>query len=371
MIRASASCLIIAYTLCSLFTGMTAFCETPLKLKIGVALSLSGDCADVGSDSLKGLRLALEEINQAGGILSRQVELVVEDTKESSSVNAVTAFKKLTDNKELQFIIGPSCSSAALALAPIARKLPSILMISPSVGVRDFVTGSDNIFKLWPYDEDGPRLLAQFASKKNWRKVAIISSQQAWELAQGNFVADAVVSFGGEVVAKVETLPSEPNLKGVITPILRRNPNVIVLTNYLQMDRAAIELAKQGYKGPVLTSLMTDEKIKLADGKLENSISYGYPPAAPEFLEKFEARFGSKPTSVGADTSYDALVLLKETIVKTQTFDVEVIKKTLRDAHEFMGASGKFSLDSSGGAIRVPQLFKVVGEQKIQLGQLD
>ncbi len=366
MIRVSTVVLILTYILYSLSLGISAYCETPLNIKIGVALSLSGDCADVGSDSLKGLNLAVEEINRSGGILTRQVELVVEDTKESSSINAVTAFKKLTDDKEINFIIGPSCSSAALAIAPIARKLPKVVLISPSVGVREFVSGADNIFKLWPYDEDGPRLLAQYASKQNWKKVAIISSQQAWELAQGNFVAEAVTSFGGEVVAKVETLPNEPNLKAVVVQILRRLPDVVVLANYLQMDRAAIELARHGYKGSILTSLMTDDKIKLAEGKLESSISYGYPPAVPEFLHKFETRFGAKPASVSADTAYDSMILLKDAIVRAQTFDVEVIKRTLHEVREFMGASGKFSLDSSGGAIRIPRLFRVVGEQKVE-----
>lgn len=369
MIRVVIRFIILLQVFVYFSSGTNAFCQPSQKLKIGVAFSLSGDCADVGADSLKGLTLAVEEINQQGGILSRQIELVVEDTKESSSVNAVTAFKKLTDQRDIQYIVGPSCSSAALALAPIARRLPNTILISPSVGVREFVTSADTIFKLWPYDEDGPRLLAEYASRKQWKKVAIISSQQAWELAQGNFVAHAVSASGGEVVSKVEPLPNEPNLKGVITLILRRAPDVVVLTNYLQMDRAAVELHRQGYKGPILTSLMTDEKIKLAEGTLENSISYGYPPAVPEFLKKYKARFGSTPMSIGADTSYDAMVLIKEAIVRAQTFDVGIVKKELHDVREFKGASGNFSLDSSGGAIREPHLFKVVGLQKVEIAK--
>lgn len=367
MIRAVTRLLILLLLSASLLVRTEAFGETARKLKIGVAVSLSGDCADVGADSLKGLQLAVEEINRTGGVLSREIELVVEDTHESSSVQSVSAFKELTKRDDMHYIIGPSCSSAALALAPIAKKQSNIILISPSVGVREFVAGSDNIFKLWPYDEDGPRLLADYAKTRNWKKVGIISSQQAWELAQGKIVADAVVASGGEVVSKVEPLPNESDLKTVVAPVVRRAPDVIVLTNYLQMDRAAVELARNGYKGPILTSLMTDEKIKLADGKLEGSISYGYPPAAPEFVKKFEARFGTGPVSVGADTSYDAIVLLKEVIERKQSLDVEVIKKALREVREFKGASGRFSLDSSGGAIRVPQLFKVEGQRKVEL----
>ncbi len=148
---------------------------------IAALLSLTGDCADVGDLSKKGIELAIKEINAEGGILGRPVKLILEDSNESNSINAVSAYRRLLLNSDIHFLIGPSCSPAALAIAPIAAKNPDVILFSPSVGQREFNEAGDNLFKLWPYDEEGPKLLAEYANKKGWKKVAIFSSQQSWE----------------------------------------------------------------------------------------------------------------------------------------------------------------------------------------------
>lgn len=337
------------------------------SIKIGAILSLSGDCADVGELTRKGLELASSEINSHGGILGRSVEFVVEDTKESNSINAVTAFQRILLNKEIRFLFGPSCTPAGLAVAPVAAKHPEILLISPSIGLREFNEAGPNIFKLWPYDEDGPRLLAEFAIEQNWRSAAVFSSQQAWELAQGRFFSVAFEKLGGKITEKVEPIQSINDLKTEAMKLIRSKPDVIVLTNYLQFDIAARELERQGWKGPKIASLMTGEKILSAAGALEGTVSYGYPPASPSYLDLFQKKFGREPWSISSDTAYDALTLLAKVINEKKSLSPELIAGELRKVRDYRGASGVFSIDEKGGVLRTPILYVVKGNHNVAL----
>lgn len=326
---------------------------------IGAIVSLSGDCADVGDVSRKGLELAAEEVNASGGILGKKIQLTVEDTKETSSINAVTAFKHITLNPELHYLIGPSCTPAGLAVAPIAAKLPNIILASPSIGLRQFNEAGENIFKLWPYDEDGPKLLAKYAIEKGWKRVAIFSSQQAWEQAQGNFFAAEFRKLGGEVVAKVEPLQSEHDLRTEAMKLVRSDPDFVLLCDYIQFDIAAQELVRQGYKGPKLSTLMTAEKVELAKGALEGTVAYGYEPASPVFVERYTKKYGQAPNSIGADNAYDALHLIARAINEVGADNPQMVRKKLREVKNYPGASGVFSIDGHGGVVRSPILFVV------------
>src|SRR5262245_7502563 len=116
----------------------SSFAEQEDNLKIGVMLCQTGNCADWGSAALKGAQLAREQVNAAGGVLSKQIEFIVEDSAESiSGARAVTAFQSLL-SKDLHFYIAPSWSPAALAIAPIAAKRTDVIVITPSASAREF-----------------------------------------------------------------------------------------------------------------------------------------------------------------------------------------------------------------------------------------
>jgi branched-chain amino acid transport system substrate-binding protein len=324
---------------------------------IGAFLSLTGDCADGGDLSKKGIELAIDEVNANGGILGRPVQLILEDSREANSVNAVTAYRRLIVNADIHYIIGPSCTPAGLAVAPLAAKNPNIVLISPSIGLRQFNEAGENIFKLWPYDEEGPKLLAQYARKQGWKRAAIFSSQQTWSEAQGNFFEAEFERLGGEIVAKVEPLQGESDLRSSAMRLVTAKPEFVLLSNYTQFEIAAQELVRQGYRGPKLSTLMTEEKVSLSNGALDGDVSYGYEPASPKFLELFKAKYGKEPWGIGADTAYDAMHLYAKTINEIKTDNPLLVSKQLLTIKDYPGASGVLSIDTQGGVTRQPSLF--------------
>ena len=120
----------------TLILATSSFAETKAEnFKVGALLCLTGDCAEWGNNSLKGLQLAAEEINKTGGLLGRQIEIVAQDTREASGGgNSVSAYRQLTLDQEVNYIVGPTWTIGGLPLAPIAAQNRKIIMTSPSLG---------------------------------------------------------------------------------------------------------------------------------------------------------------------------------------------------------------------------------------------
>jgi branched-chain amino acid transport system substrate-binding protein len=357
--------LILASTVFAAFGVGTSVAESP-SWRVGVMVCLSGACAESGRNSLEGVQLAVDEINSKGGVLGHQVDLKVEDTVEgtSSGAGAVSAFRKLLEDSSIHFLIGPSWTPGGLSVAPIAAKRSDIILTSPSLGVADFDRAGDNIFNLWPHDEDATRNLASFALTKGWKRVAVFSSQQPWELLQGTTFSDEFARQGGHVVVKVEPLPTQPDLRAEALRIRSAKPDAVFLSNFTQMGVGAKQLRDLGYKGPLFAILMDDTRIETSAGALDDSIYSGYPAPDPGFSTSFRARYHKEP-GIGADTAYDTMKLYAWAVTEAGTFDPGKVKSTIQSA-TLPGASGIIRFDKFGGVKKDPVLYVVRGKEKVR-----
>src|SRR5690349_19874453 len=139
-------------------------------LKVGISVSLTGPAAEVGRNTLNGAQLATDEINKAGGVLGRQIELVVEDDKTTNPV-AVLAFSKLSGNAEIPAFLGPSRSTQIHAIAPDVMKISKPIMID---GTDPTLTHMGNpwLFRCRPNDTYSAKVMADFGvdtlGKRKW-----------------------------------------------------------------------------------------------------------------------------------------------------------------------------------------------------------
>lgn len=337
----------------------------PESLKIGAMLCLSGECAEWGSNSLKGLQLAAKEINDQGGVLGKNIELLVQDSRDESPSQAVSAYRQLTADSSVRFLVGTTWSVGGLPVAPIAKR-GKVLLTSPSIGVREFNETSDNIFNVWPHDEIGTRLLANYAVKQGWKRAAIFSVQDPWAITQGTVFEEEVGKLGGSVTLKVEPLGETPSLKTEALSLINTKPDVIFMTNFNHMARAAKELRKLKYKGPILAILMDKSTLKAADGALEGAVFALYPEASKSFTETFRRTYGEKP-GITADTAYDVLKLYAKSITEAGTTEVDAVKKIFASVRDYQGASGTISFDENGGVLKTPLLWRVKGMEYEQV----
>lgn len=335
------------------------------EFKVGLLLCLTGGCAEPGNNALKGLQLAAEELNAQGGVLGKKITFIVEDSREGDGgAHSVSGYQKLGLHKDIQYLVGPTWTVGGLPLVPLVSKRSDVIMTSPSLGVADFNEAADHMFNVWPHDSYSTEGLAEFAMKRGWRRAAVFSNQGPWESAQAKVFAAAFKRLGGEVVAFEEPVAEGADLKGESLRIKSKNPDVVFMSNYTQMDTASRELQKLHYQGKIMAILMDETRIKNAAGALDGAFFARYADPGPDFISKFQKKFSEKP-GIAADTGYDVLKLYAAAIEAAKTFDPSIVKKGIQ-ASKFRGASGEIVFDAHGGVVKRPQ-FWIVKDGKQEL----
>ena len=335
------------------------------KFKIGAPICLTGGCAEWGEATKNGLTIAQESLNAKGGILGKQIEIIYEDTSEATGgFKAVTAFKKLKSYGDINFYIGPSWTPGGLALAPVVGKMKDVVMISPSLGVAQFIESSSNLFNTMPHSEDATRAIARLMIQNQLKKVAIFSSQQPWEDLQAKVFREEFIKLGGEIISEQSPNPDTTDLKTESLKIVSAKPESVFLANLNQSGIASRQLRGLGYKGPLYAALLDQTRIDLAQGALEGAVTAQYPEASSDFVAAYTKRFGKKPNT-SADTAHDAMIVLAMAINNAKSISSEsVIAQILKI--EFQGASGLVKFDSKGGVVRTPQ-YVVVKNSRLEI----
>src|SRR5215469_12282584 len=146
--------------LAGLMVVLTCLASSAEPLKIGVLAPLTGSAAEQGRDRIQGAKLAVEEVNKAGGVLGRPIELVIEDAQ-STSPGLVLAFSKLAGDKDIPAFIGPITSTGAHAMAPDVQRLGKPVMIG---GTDPQLTHMGNpwLFRFRPNDTYSARVIADY-----------------------------------------------------------------------------------------------------------------------------------------------------------------------------------------------------------------
>lgn len=342
-----------------LFLAYLRFAEPPNdasnSIPVGVLLCLQGVCSEWGENALKGAMLAAEEINSAGGLNGKQIELIVEDSAEGVSVGrTISAFRSLK-NKGTRFLIGPSWTPAGLALAPIVSKDKDIIMMSPSLGVASFNETAKNLFTLWPHDSHTTEKIARHMYQLGIRRVAIFSSEQPWDQLQGRTFEKEFVRLGGTVTIRLEPNPGKQDIKVEATKVVASRPEAVFLSNFQQLAIALKEMRKLKFKGVRATILIDETRIKNAEGAMSGVWYAKFPEAKEEFTEAFRLRFGDVP-GPSAATAYDAIYAFAKAYSKNPVVDISLAKQLLEQ--RTLGASGEIVFDTKGGLVRVPQILK-------------
>lgn len=326
--------------------------------KIGLAVCFTGECAGDGDSTVKGAELAASELNAIGGVLGKRITFESQDTADAvSGARAMSAYRQLRLNPSIHYFIGPSWTPGALTLAPIVSKDAGVIIATPSVGVKEFHMSGNNVFNMRGTDEVSTRALAKVAFERGWRRAAIFSSQQPWELLQGNYFEEEFKKLGGQIVAKVEPLPTITSLNGEALRIKSSNPDVIFFSSVVQLGIAAKELRKLGWHGPQLAAFVDDTRLSDAAGALEGVMYMTFSQPTSEFSEKYRARYGRRP-EIPAGASYDIVYAYAKAIEEAKSFDTTLVQSYLLKVR-FNGSSGEVQFDKDGCAIKQIRLWTV------------
>ena len=346
--------------------GMLAGCGQEAKsdeIKIGANFEITGNVANYGGMTLEGLKLAIKQANDAGGVNGKKITLVVADTKSEASEAANSATKLISTDK-VKVLVGPSTTSNVLATTQIAteNKIPLIAPTgtSPKITVENGQV-KPFIFRSCFIDPLQGEVMATFASKTLKAKTAAVymdsSSDYSKSLAQ--VFKEKFEAAGGKVVIEEAFFQKDQDFKATLTKIKGANADVIFIPAYYEEVGKIVKQARElGINSPMLgTDGWDDAKvvdIAGADALNNTFFSTHYSEQDSEvqgFVEAFKAEYNKAP-NVFAALGYDAGKMLVDAIKRAGSDDPEKIRQALEETKDLQVGTGMISIDKNHDPIK-------------------
>ena len=201
-------------------------------VRIGITTILSGQYADRGQSEQYGAEIALDQINQAGGVLGRPVEAFYADNACKPDIG-VPATKRLIEQQHVPVIIGALCTPVTHAIEPVVKDAKIPLVIATSAG-QDFVDasgvgGNDYLFKTIPSEVDIARGMIRFLAAKNVKSVAVIAEAGGFPHANAVALAKAARDAGMKVTAEETITPGSTDLAALLGSVQQGAPDELLV----------------------------------------------------------------------------------------------------------------------------------------------
>jgi branched-chain amino acid transport system substrate-binding protein len=327
-------------------------------IRLGLVDELTGAQAEAGQLTLKGVKLAIDEINAAGGIMGRHIDLIVEDNA-STNPGTVLAYSKLVGEGKIAAVIGPLRSTQVQAASPTiaAAKVPAFIG-----GSDPSLTRVNNpwIFRIRPNDLFSSKVMAEYAVKVlKGKKIAIIHSTDTFGSGGKNALIEALKALGAEPVTIQGYTSNSQDFTAIVLAIKKSGADVLTsyMTNAPDVGIFAKQLRQLGLTMPWIgsASLATDTAVKLAGDALWGTytVSDFVIEANDEsraYAKKFRAAHGAEPDLFSA-WAYGAVYLIKHAIETAKSTDAEAMRKALLATRGFKGVEGTYDFEPNGDAV--------------------
>ncbi|MDR0387883.1 MAG: ABC transporter substrate-binding protein [Treponema sp.] len=324
---------LIALTLCCAASMAFVACKKAADtVAIGAVFPLSGQVAFYGNESKDGIQLAIDEINEAGGLLGKKLTLIAEDD-EGNAEKSVNAFTKLTTRDKVSYVLGSSTSGATQAMTALAQQ-GKVILISPSATNTAVTRVGDYIFRTCFIDPFQGVVGADFAfDTLGARRAAVLYDAGAdYNTGLAESFREHFRAIGGQVVADEAYQSGDVDFNAQVTRIKAGDPDVVYLPNYYNdVTLQAKQLRAQGIVCALVGGDGWDGLIDNAGDEVLNGFwSAGFAadttdPRGQAFVNAFTAKY-NKPASQFSALGYDTMMLVADGIKAAGTFDTSVVK---------------------------------------------
>lgn len=327
-------------------------------IKIGLMAESTGPNAEAGVYQVNGARMALEEINKAGGVLGRQLELRIEDNQ-SSNPGSVLAVSKLTSGGDITALIGSVRSTQIQAVAPTVSKagLPMV------VGGTDYgLTHSNNpwIFRARPNDGYSAKVIADYGvNTLKLKKWAIVHSTDAFGNGGKNMLTEALKGMGITPVTVQGFTSNSQDFTPIVLAIKQSGADVIssYIANSTDVGIFAKQLRQLGVTATWVgsPSVSTDTAMKLAGDALHDTYSIAdfavdSSPETQAYAKKYKDKYKLEP-DLYSSWSYDAVNILALAIKNANSTKPDDIKKAMHSIKGYKGVEGTYTFDKNGDGL--------------------
>ncbi len=339
-------------------------------ITIGEYSSMTGTQASFGTNTHRGVTMAMDEANASGGVLGQKIGVQLEDTS-SRADQSVNAVQKLINQDKVTAIIGEVASSNSMAAAPICQQA-KVPMISPASTNPDVTKGRDYIFRTCFIDPFQGTVCAKFAQDKLKAKTAAIFIDNKSDYSKGltKFFKEAFMKGGGKIVAEQQYAQGDKDFRGQLTIIKGKNPDVLFIPGYynevgliaMQAREAKITakfLGGDGWHSPDLLKLGKDA-VQGAYFSTHFSPQSDN-PLVKVFVEEFKKRNGGQEPEAMAALGYDATRILLEAIKRAGSNDKAKIRDEIAKTKNFPGVTGTITINAERNAIKPAVILQISG----------
>jgi len=339
-------------------------CSKPVDantIAIGEYASLTGREAAFGNSSHNGTKLAIEELNAAGGLLGKQVKLIYEDNRSMPGESA-TIVKKLITRDKVVAVLGEVASGRSLEAGPICQdnKIP---MISPSSTNPKVTETGDYIFRVCFTDPFQGKLLAEFAKRSlKAQKVAVLSDVAApYSVGLAQFFREPFLAGGGQIVADLKYTGGDKDFKAQLTAIKAANPEAIFVPGYYTEAGLIVSQARQlGITVPLFggDGWEAPELLQIAGNALEGtyySTHFSAENDAPQiqaFVKNYRAKYNGETPDAMAALGYDSAMVLADAIKRAGTTESAALRDAIAATKDYEGLTGKTTLNAQRDATK-------------------
>ena len=342
--------------------GVTA--DTILLGEVG---SLTGSEATFGISTRNAIELAINEVNAAGGVKGKKIEVRVYDNQ-SKPEEAAQAANRLINQDNVLLILGEVASSNSMAMAEKAQpaKVPMISNASTNPKVTEI---GDYIFRVCFIDPFQGYVMAKFSHDNlKLNKVAVLRDLgSAYSQGLADVFERKYTEMGGKIVARETYTKGSTDFRSQLTAIKRASPDAIYIPGYYN-DIGLI--ARQARELGITATLMggdgwdSEKLFELGGSAVEGSyFSNHYSPDDPnprvqKFIASYKAAYGSVPDSLAA-LGYDAAMVAVDAIKRAPSFDRAAIRDAIAQTKNFHGVTGSITLDEKRNATKSAVVLQV------------
>ncbi len=356
--------------------------EAARPVKIGMYADLSAGTAQWGTDAEKGAKLKVKEVNAAGGVLGRPVELIVYDIKVSPT-EAVRAYSRLAQEDKVAVVNGSLQSNTALAVSPVAEKI-RVPVVSRALDERVTTPNFD------PENPDKKLEVNRYfflTQPSAFQQAAIIASYAIHELKMNSFAMlytpsnsyalylakgfeHYVKKQGKTLVGKFEFQAGDQDYRAQLTKIRELNPDGLFIPNYVTENANAVKQARElGVKSRFLGNNswykpMDEVAGAAADGAyFPNNITFD-DPKLQDFFARYKAEYNEEPR-LHSFSGYDDIGLMIDAIARAGSDDPEKVREALENTKSYKGAATDITIDpTTHRPVNIPMsILKFVGSE--------
>jgi branched-chain amino acid transport system substrate-binding protein len=345
---------------------ITVSCNEELKVyRIGAVVPLSGSLEAYGRNMKNGITLALDQVNAAGGIKGKKLDVLFEDDASSEKM-AVTRTEELIKTAQVPVIIGGATSNITLAMAQVCEN-KKVVLLSPAASSPKLSGIGQYIFRNYPSDTKEGKVMAEYVVRRmKVRTIAIVYIENDYGQGLENIFKETFTGLGGAVSIEKPFPPNATNFAAIVKE-LKSTPTdgIYIIGYYTEIAAFLQEIQKQKVISKIISvegvaqPMILEIAPEAAEGLIYPQPPYnpdGDDPAIQKFVAAYRAKFPTKP-DLDAAFSYDALKVVAKAIENCANYPQD-LRARIADTN-YRGITGDIGFDAKGDVDITPRIFQI------------